>query len=200
MIMKTFFISIGFLIVLTLLAGAGYAVWQRGKQMSQTPTRFPIKTETHSDRLSSSTITQEAKPTPSSQSNWKTFHNEKYGLEVMYPEYMLVTGPEIYGPDGTTLIQAQFLLLIRDQKYINRVEGEWPGLVISNFSYGDPGVEATVFKSEYPKIDGEGVKIHFQRNGQTISALCFFDQNGTTIDVCNNILSSFKFEKDQKNY
>lgn len=115
-------------------------------------------------------------------SDWKTYRNEQHGFEVRYPDSYEVL---LNHPTAATTIS------FRDKKYDGSFE--WPGL---SFYFGQVAerefTEAGLFGIQNEK--NEVIRIKFTRgSGQGVYASCTLYLDRSTINICNQILSTFKF-------
>lgn len=117
--------------------------------------------------------------------NWKTYRNEEYGFEIKYPKGWEVLNNNPYGK----ILDFSF----RDKKYDGSFE--WPGLRITDKDvageFNDIKTPSRFFKKE--EAENEVIRIYFDENGRRLYATCALYLEPTIIEICNQILSTFRF-------
>ena len=118
-------------------------------------------------------------PSVDETANWKIYSNSSLGFEVKYP-------------NNWEVLNTNASVALRDKKYSKAYE--WPGL---NIYTADTAAEfksaknTQIFSSAGSQ--NEVVRIKFTNNGKTFYASCALYGDSKIIDVCNKILSTFKF-------
>lgn len=114
-------------------------------------------------------------------SDWKTYRNEKYGFEMRYPNFYEVL---LNQPTKATTIS------FRDKKYDGSFER--PGLSLYFGKVAEQEFsDAELFDIQDVKY--EVIRIKFTRgNGSRVYASCALYLDRSTINICNQILSTFK--------
>ncbi len=162
-------LAIGIILILAIAIGGKF--WISGKQKVQTPATQNTKTV----KPTSQTIATDE------TAGWQTYLNEEYGFEVKYPVSYEVL---INDPNGKKYPS------FRDKKYNGF---EWPGLTLDYdpiFS-SDFNIESKKFNIGETK--NELIKIFFIDGDKKIYATCAIYQGNAVVEVCNQILSTFKF-------
>lgn len=127
-------------------------------------------------------------PTPDVTANWEMYINDLFGFEVKYP-------PDCYvAKNGGTKEYPSF----HNNKYIGSEAYSPDGLALDFDPIADINrarftVESRIF--EPSKIKNGEINIYFaDTKGRKIYATCMvYSGEGNMIDVCNQILSTFRF-------
>ncbi len=162
------FSIIGIIIIFLILVGGGYFAWQyleEKKEEAKTP-----------EQEQEQVVVDEV-------ADWEVYKNEEYGFEIKYPKNWEVLINDPYGQKYPSF---------RNKKY----EGswEWPGLNIVwplVYETETPITESRVFRPE--DASNDVITISFTENDKTIIAICALYFAPETIDICNQMLSTFKF-------
>src|SRR3989344_4321042 len=117
--------------------------------------------------------------------DWKTYKNEKNEYELQYPQ------------NWEVLVNDSDSVSLRDKKYNGSLE--WPGLRINTTDLlGEwaNAVDAKIFDGSDGK--NEVIQIHFSESGKDFYASCSLYIDKSIVQLCNQILSTFKFTKNEK--
>ena len=81
-------------IIVAVIAVAGYFIFVKRWDSQQTPTLLPSTTQTPTPQTSA--------PAPKDETeNWKTYRNEVYGIEFKYPDHLLLDAIDYKNPEST---------------------------------------------------------------------------------------------------
>lgn len=171
-------VLVAVLFIVIISAGVGYLILKRMSLRTVAPT----PNSTNVPAVSAS-------PTPTSPetADWKIYRNEEYGFEIKYPN-----GWEFLVDDP----QGQKYPSFRDKKYDGSFE--WPGLIIDwppIYDLEIPATESNIFKLE--DAEDEIIIISFTnsftKEPKKIVATCKLYVDSNVINICNQMLSTFRF-------
>jgi hypothetical protein len=162
------FSIIGIIIIFLVLVGGGYFTWQYSGEKKEEVKK--------SEQEQKQVVVDETV-------DWEVYKNEEYGFEIKYPKNWEVLINDPYGQKYPSF---------RNKKY----EGswEWPGLnIVWPLVYGTeaPITESRIFRLE--DASNEVITISITEKDKTIVASCALYFAPETIDICNQMLSTFRF-------